>query len=359
MKKRPASLRGSITLLFFTIMVVTFFLIAVAILLGARMHFIKDRVNPFFAAIVIAIFVCILGSIITAISLKSALRPIKNISQATKEVAKGNFNVRIDENADDTTELGQLTVNFNKMVAELGSIESLRSDFISNVSHEFKTPLSSMQGYATLLQDDDITPEERREYSRMIIDDAKQLSELTSNILFLSRIENQGIAIERSTFRLDESLRRAILMLQHKWEAKEQNISPNLDSVTYTGSESMLMQAWINLLDNAIKFTPVGGSISVELRADVDNAVVDIIDSGCGMDEETLHHMFEKFYQGNRARSSEGNGLGLSLVQRIVALEGGNIFAESSLGVGTAFTVTLPLRRHDEPSQEVRKFRRK
>ena len=342
--KRPMSLRGSFTLLFLTVMLITFFLIAVAILVGSRMHFIKKQADPFFTAIVIAIFVCILGSAITAFSLKKALLPIKKLSDATKEVAKGNFAVRIDEIKDDNTELGILTANFNKMVTELGSIESLRNDFVSNVSHEFKTPLASMQGYATLLQDEDITPEERREYSQMIIDDAKQLSELTSNILFLSRIENQGIAIERSTFRLDESLRHALLTLQPKWEAKNLDIVPSLDAVLYTGSESLLMQAWINLLDNAIKFTPPEGTISLELRVDTGRAVVDITDTGCGMDEDTLRHMYEKFFQGNKSRSSEGNGLGLSMVQRIIALEGGKINAESSLGVGTTFTVTLPLK---------------
>jgi len=357
MNKHVSNLRTYLAIIILLITLIAFVLITLLVFIAGS--WLTEESGFLLGVIISGIAFCVLVPVLGLVFGKRILRPVRELSQATKEVAKGNFDVRLETENDDS-EIGQLVVNFNTMVDELGSIEALRSDFISNVSHEFKTPLASMQGYATLLQDEELTQAERREYSQMIVDDARQLSELTSNILFLSKIENQGIAVEKAPFRLDESLRRAVLMLQPKWETKGIEVVPELETVHYTGSESMLTQAWTNLLDNAIKFTEPGGSVTIDLHTDFDSAQVVISDTGCGMDKETLGHIFEKFYQGNTSHSSEGNGLGLAMVQRIVALEGGQIHAESTPGIGTSFTVTLPLNGEtDEGPTHRFRFRRR
>lgn len=281
----------------------------------------------------------IIGTMISAIFGRVIITPIKELSAATKEVAKGNFNISVHNES--LNEIGQLTRDFNKMVKDLGSIETLRSDFVTNVSHEFKTPIASIEGCAALLQDDELCCEERKEYAKLIASSARRLSILTSNILRLSKLENQEIIAEQSEFSLDEQIRQAVLLLEPQWLVKNIDFDIDLSPITIFGSEELLMQVWLNLLNNAIKFSHNNGQIKVTLSSVGKTVVVSFADKGIGMSEETQKHIFEKFFQGNQAHSEQGNGLGLSLVKRILDLSKGQISVESKEGQGSTFTVIL------------------
>ena len=268
------------------------------------------------------------------------MEPIKKLRAATKEVAKGNFDVQIEDNKEN--EVGDLIQDFNMMVRDLASIETLRNDFIANVSHEFKTPIASIEGCALLLQDSDLTEEERREYAKLIASSAHSLSVLISNILKLSKIENQEIIPEQQKIDLDEQLRQCILILEPQWSGKNINLDIDLDKVEMFGNDEMLSQVWINIIGNAIKFTDNGGNIGIRLYDDDENIMVSIKDDGIGMSEEVQRHIFDKFYQGDKTHSGEGNGLGLPLVKRIVDMHGGKIAVDSAPGEGSCFTVYFP-----------------
>ncbi|MCR1955647.1 HAMP domain-containing histidine kinase [Clostridioides mangenotii] len=300
----------------------------------------KSHKNGMFQITTTAILISILiATIISGLISERVLRPVRDLSKATKEVAKGDFSVRVVVPKD--YEFGFLTENFNKMVKELNSIETLRNDFVSNVSHEIKTPLASIQGFAKLLQDDNFSVDERKEFTDIIINESIRLSKLTSNILKLSKLENQEINTQKVKFSLDEQIRCAILIMEQEWNQKNLSLDIELDEVNIVENEDLLQQVWINLIGNAIKFTEDGGRISVKLKDLNERVVVEISDSGIGMNEETIRHMFDKFYQGDRSRLSEGNGLGLSLVRRIIDLCGGKIYIKSELGIGTLFIVEL------------------
>jgi signal transduction histidine kinase len=262
------------------------------------------------------------------------------LHEATKEVAKGNFDIKVDRYSDD--EVGELAESFNKMTAELKSMEMLQKDFISNVSHEFKTPISSIQGFAELMKSGRITDEERREYAEIISAEAERLSKLTSNILKLSKLENQDTMSERNLFSLDEQIRRVILLLEPEWNKKNIQFDLHLNDIMFYGNEELLQQVWLNLLDNAIKFSHRNGKIIVQLYHTGTSIKAKVMDRGIGMDDRTRERIFDKFYQGDTTRASEGNGLGLALVKRIVELSGGKIDVESRRGKGSTFTIVLP-----------------
>lgn len=234
---------------------------------------------------------------------------------------------------------------FNSMVYDLSHIETLRSDFVVNVSHEFKTPIASVEGFATLLQNHRLTPEKHDHYVEKILDNACRLADFSSSILMLSKLENQETVMYKKEYRLDEQIRRSILALESKWAKKEIEFDMDLPRQMYYGSEQLLEQVWTNIVDNAIKHSPVKGVIHVSIdRADPYLSVT-IADEGDGMDEETRKHIFEKFYQGDSSRKADGNGLGLALVKRIVDLCKGSVAVESEPGKGAAFTVMLPERK--------------
>lgn len=297
---------------------------------------------PFSPILVIVMLSLVIGSIITIMVGKKILSPITIFSNAAKEIAKGNFEIELNE-SHRINEISEMAHHFNIMAQELRSIETLRNDFVVNVSHEFKTPIASIEGYATLLQDKTITEEEHDEYTAMIIGSARQLSMLSGNILKISKLENQEVISEKREYRLDEQLRQAILLLETMWEPKQMTLNIELKKVRYYGNEELMMQVWLNLLGNAIKFTQEGGEISVHLVPQHDYISIIISDNGIGMEKNVKKHIFEKFYQGDHARSAEGNGLGLSLVSRIINLCGGTIEVESELGEGSTFTVMLPI----------------
>lgn len=281
------------------------------------------------------------GAFLIAVSGHSAVKPILRLNKATQEVAKGNFDIQVINNSRD--EVGQLTKSFNKMTQELKRIEYLRKDFINSVSHEFKTPLASIQGFAKLLQKGSLSEEERQEYADIIVEETARLSRLSSNILRLSSLDNQGSLDKKTCFSLDEQIRKTILLLEPEWEKRNICFDIELEEVQYQGDEELLQQVWINLLNNAVKFSHEGGRISVRLTRTAAAVKVEISDTGIGMSEETISRIFERFYQGDRAHSREGNGLGLSLVKRILDLCNGSIHVQSEQNKGSTFTVELPL----------------
>lgn len=282
----------------------------------------------------------IVGTVFSAWVGRLYLAPMKQLIDATARVAKGDFSVRLPEEG--AGEMTDLMRSFNNMARELGGIELFRTDFINSFSHEFKTPIVSIRGFARQLQRDDITDAQRREYATIIADESQRLANMATNVLLLSKLENQQIVTEKTAFRLDEQLRTCILLLEKQWTKKNLDLNVELDEITCMGNAEMLSQAWVNLLSNAVKFTPEGGRVGVRLTLREGDIAVEISDTGVGMDEKTRARIFEKFYQGESSHHAEGNGLGLPLVKRIVKLAGGRIAVKSAPGQGTTFTVTLP-----------------
>lgn len=284
-----------------------------------------------------------LGNLLVGTSLAIAfstlpLRPIREIMDAVDRIANGDYSVRLSLKGLD--ELRALGDKFNHMAEELGSVEMLRTDFINNFSHEFKTPIVSIRGYAKELKWDDLTPEERNEYLDIIISESERLVSLSSNVLYLSKIEKQAIVPNRKRFNLSEQIRLVIVLLDKKFADK--NLAPEFEGgeVWCDGNEEMLKQVWINLLDNAIKFSPPGKKIEVCASSSPDEISVKIRDFGSGIPLEQKNRIFDKFYQCDASRTTAGNGLGLTIVKRILDLHGGKIAVYSS-EEGSTFEVTL------------------
>ena len=228
------------------------------------------------------------------------------------------------------------------MAQELENTELLRSDFINNFSHEFKTPIVSLRGFAKLLKNPNLSQEDRDEYVDIIIHESTRLSQLAANVLNLSKIENMSILSDMERFDLTEEVRQSILLLESKWQKKELELIIDMDEVSYHGSRNLLNQVWINLIDNAVKFSPDRGKIKIKLHQDKGNTVFQIIDNGCGMSQDMRLHIFDRFYQGDPSHTTEGNGIGLTVVDKIVRLHKGYVAVGSEEGIGTTFTVTLP-----------------
>ena len=269
------------------------------------------------------------------------LRPIRNLGSAMNRVAGGDFKLRIDSTSR-SGDIQQLYRDFNVMVAELEKTEVLQSDFVSNVSHEFKTPINAIEGYAMLLQDADGATPEQREYVEKILHNTRRLSSLIGDILLLSKVENQTIAKEAKEFRLDEQVRQSILSLEPQWSEKEIDFDVELEEISYRGDARLLLHVWSNLIGNAVKFNPPNGAVRLRLNR-ADGGVVFVIeDEGPGIPPEARKHIFDKFYQGDSSHREEGNGLGLALVKRILNVCGGEIQQENLPDRGSRFTVKLP-----------------
>ena len=299
-------------------------------------------VNPYARLAAIPLLMVFFITTLAASMGRSKLKPINDLVQAMREVSQGDFSVRV-ETEDVTGDMGRLVSSFNDMATELGGLELFRKDFINNFSHEFKTPIVSIKGFARQLERDDLTEAQRREYLSIIISESDRLANMSGNVLLLSKLENQNIVTDKTIYRLDEQLRKCILLMEKQWTAKELELDLDMDEVEFKGNEEMVQHVWVNLLGNAIKFSPQGGTLSVHLRRQGRRAVVSVRDAGPGMDEATLRRIFEKFYQGDTAHAAEGNGLGLSLVKRIVDLCQGSIAVDSAPGAGSTFTVELPI----------------
>lgn len=284
----------------------------------------------------------LIGCAIAVFVGKLIIRPIQNMGTAFDELSKGNFDVRVPTN-EKIDEIREMAQRFNSMTYDLSHIETLRNDFVVNVSHEFKTPIASIEGYATLLQNHRLTPERHDYYIEKILDNSRRLTNLSSSILMLSKLENQETVMNKKEYRLDEQLRKSILMLESKWAEKELEFDMDLPRQMYYGSEQLLEQVWSNIVDNAIKHSPSKGMIHVSIEKSETHLSVTISDQGDGMSEEIQKHIFEKFYQGDSSRKADGNGLGLALVKRIVDLCKGSITVESEPNKGAAFTIELPI----------------
>ena len=304
-------------------------------------NFSKIGWTPLIAQLVLLGVAIALFAVVMVVSSRYFLAPIHRMGQAMEKVSKGDLSVRVSGESH-RTEMGELIIRFNEMVAELGTIETLRNDFIANVSHEFKTPLATIQGYSMLLQSPDLSEEDRKQYSEAMLAATKQLTNLTTNILKLNKVENQT-DIDLSEFALAEQVRQNILLLEPVWGPRQIDWDIDLTEVSVVACEELLSTVWNNLLGNAIKFSSDGGLIEVSLTKDPDFVTVIVKDHGCGMSAETLRHIYDKFYQADGSRSREGNGLGLALVKRIVELHHGSIAATSVEGEGSQFEVRIPI----------------
>lgn len=271
-------------------------------------------------------------------------RPVRRIRQGMKRIIAGDFQARIPyikgENSDN--EFDDIIRGLNEMAAELSGVETLRTDFVSNVSHEIKTPLAVIQNYGTMLQNPQLSDAQRMEYAKAVTEQTRKLSDLISNILKLNRLENQQIYPDKKTYNLTEQICECLLVFEHAWEEKGLEIETDLDEdVMICQDEQLLSLVWNNLFSNAVKFSKDGGKVEVKVRKEDDDIFVTVSDDGCGISPEVGRHIFEKFYQGDTSHATQGNGLGLALVKRVIDIVGGDISVQSALGEGTTFCVCL------------------
>ena len=325
---------------------ISIFIISIGFSIEAKLNVVNnERLSTFWGLILFILMNVALACVFTliiGILTSKFMQPVKRLIEATNEVAKGDFSIRLDECIHHPG-VYEMNSSFNKMVKELSSIETLRNDFIVNVSHEFKTPIAAIEGYTTLLQDSSLSDDERMEYTKIILDSSRQLSSLSGNILKLSKLETQEIIPDKKYFSLDEQLRQALLLLETQWSKKNIDIDMDLKTTTYYGSEDLLMQVWLNIFSNAIKFTPENGLIVTSLKQTPMGICVSISDNGIGMSDEVKERIFDKFYQGDKSRNFQGNGLGLTLVKRILDLCKCDISVESKINEGTTFNIYLPI----------------
>ena len=299
----------------------------------------RAAVSTFLLVIIISLSFATIDYIRRVITV---IRPTKEIQKCLNELTHGDFSARVKPTVSESY-FGDIANDINKLAKELSSVETLRSDFISNVSHEIKTPLAIIQNYGMLLSDSNLNDEKRIEYAKVITKSSRQLAELVTNILRLNKLENQEIFPSKESFNLSEELCSSLLSFEDIWNERNIEIEVDIEEEIYTlGDAALLSLVWNNLLSNAFKFTPPGGRVRVYLKLYNDKAVVRVEDSGIGMSEDTIKHIFEKFYQGDTSHREKGNGLGLALAKRIVDIHNGEIDVLSELGNGSSFIVTLP-----------------
>ena len=282
----------------------------------------------------------LIGILVTSQLSKYFFNPIKKLRGVMDKVADGDFSVRLEEKST-SKEIMEIYTGFNLMAHELNSTEILQTDFVSNVSHEFKTPINAIEGYATLLQGSETLDGSDREYVDKIMLNTQRLSSLVGSILLLSKLENQQIPTNQAEYRLDEQIRQSVVALESAWVQKDIDLDVELERVSYLGNEPMMRHVWDNLISNAIKFSPRGGAIKLRLTRHLRKLIVTTEDQGPGLSEEAQKHIFDKFYQGDSSHKQDGNGLGLALVKRILSIEKGKITAENIPEGGCRFTVTL------------------
>lgn len=294
------------------------------------------------------VFLSLVCTVIDAVRRKLTVdRPVKRIVAAAEQIAKGDYSVRIPRlsGLNRADGLEEIIECYNKMAQELSGIETLQTDFIANVSHELKTPLAVMQNYGTLLQQPDLAVEERLRYAREICEASRRLADLIGNILKLNKLENQKIYPAIQTYELSEQLRQCLLRFEQIWEEKQIDIHTELEEVQISADPELLSLVWSNLFSNALKFTGSGGRVDLTLTQENGFAMVAVADTGCGITPEVGKHIFDKFYQGDTSHATQGNGLGLALVRRVMDILGGEIAVESQVGEGSTFTVKLKVKQ--------------
>lgn len=343
MKSHKATPRGDNLRLYFIVCIFAILCVTLGVsaLLTLLLEWLTNTHFTVPTIVWMVLFSVVLGGGLSIIMSRFFLRPVTRMGRAMERVAAGDFTVRLD-NPGALGEMRDSYAHFNTMTRALAATETLQSDFISNVSHEFKTPINAIEGYAMLMQDAGNDPALQREYADKILLSTRRLSELVNNILLLSKVDNQTMPLEKHPYRLDEQLRRAILLLERKWTQKQIEWDVDMDEATYTGNESLMLHVWVNLLDNAIKFDPVGGEIRLRLHCESTCIRITVSDNGPGIPKDQQSAIFERFYQADGSHKSEGNGLGLALARRIVRMCGGEISVSSEPGKGSCFTVELP-----------------
>ncbi|WP_314066607.1 HAMP domain-containing sensor histidine kinase [uncultured Vagococcus sp.] len=296
--------------------------------------------SPLIRLISLSLASFIIGSLVSVAISNSLLRTSQQLIKGTQQIARGDYKVKIPITNRHHTEINELIGNFNKMAQALDNVEIIHNDFINNFSHEFKTPIVSIKGFAKQLQTSDLTEAERQESIQIIISESERLAQLSSNILQLSNLENHEIVrLQLQPYNLDEQLRNCLLLLQQKWEEKNLILELNLEPVSFIGDQEMMVSLWLNLLNNAIKFSQPEGTLSVKCYYVADQIKVKISDTGIGMEDTVRQHVFDKFYQGDPAHQETGSGLGLAIARRIATLHHGKISVRSVLNEGTTFTV--------------------
>lgn len=353
MKKQRTPSKLSITLIFSIVIfisstlsiaitaVVTYLLIKNGFILSAE----SVAHHPSKIIIYMSILSLAIGSVISYFICKIPLSPVKRLVNSMKQLAGGNFKVRLKSEGilNSYPAYEEVIDNFNKMAEELEKIEFLRSDFINNFSHEFKTPIVSIAGFAQLLKRGNLSDEQKREYIDIIEEESLRLSRMATNVLNLTKVENQNILTDTSYFNLSEQIRSSVLLLEKKWSKKKLDLILDFAEYTITANEELLKQVWINLIDNAVKFTPDGGTVEINIFSDDNNIRVKITNTGSEIPPENIDKIFNKFYQADESHSSEGNGIGLAIVKRVVDLHCGKISVKSENGL-TSFVVELPVR---------------
>lgn len=342
------SIRRYITLFLLMSFVVTCCMLVFLSLLGKTMKLNLSKYNTKTAAVLTffnIIFLSIICIVIDAIYRKITVdRPLKMIINAAEKMMKGEFTTRIKPiNGIDRADGFDIIIDyFNKMAQELSGIETLRTDFIANVSHELKTPLAIIQNYSTMLQQPNLAEENRLEYAKKVTESSRRLADLITNILKLNRLENQQIYPEPKTYNLGEQLCECLLNFENTWEKKEIEIDTDIEEEVFVESDPELFTlVWNNLFSNAMKFTGQGGRVLLKLKSEDEWAVVQVSDTGCGISPEVGRHIFEKFYQGDTSHATQGNGLGLALVKRVLDIVDGDISVNSEVGKGSTFTVKI------------------
>ncbi|MCR4928382.1 MAG: HAMP domain-containing histidine kinase [Lachnospiraceae bacterium] len=308
---------------------------------------LKDRlgITPLKLTIIVLIFSYVSSSALSIVINRNVFTPLRKLTKLTKQVSDGNYNINTEGITNiftERTDLGTLVESFEDMTQELSSTEIFRNDFIHNFSHEFKTPIISIRGFANQLYKGDLTPEQQKEFAKIILDESEHLANMSSNVLLLSKLESQEIVSDKENFSLDEQLRTCMLLMEEQWSDKNITIDMDLDEIEYYQNKDLLYHVWMNLFSNAVKFTGEGGTISVKCHPANDAIYIAVSDNGIGMDDATKNHIFEKFYQGDSSHATAGNGLGLSLVKRIIEMMGGRISVESAVNKGSTFIVSLP-----------------
>lgn len=339
---KKALQRFRLTLLFALIVFIIMFVTVALVFFGTHLliHFgiVSETKFDKLPLLLFSLISIGVGTVLAMVFSSRPLKPMREIMAATDRIADGDYSVRLNLNGPE--EFKTLSDKFNNMAKEIGSVEMLRTDFINNFSHEFKTPIVSIRGFANALKWGDLSPAERDEYLDIIIDESERLTDLSNNVLYLSKIENQTILTDKKHFNISEQLRLAIALLDQRFSDKQLEIAFDAKEYFVDANEEMMKQVWVNLLDNAIKFSPVGGTVEIRIRQLSDSLSIKISNQGKEILPETRQHLFDKFYQGDPSHSTSGNGLGLAIVKKIIDLHSGNIIVRSS-DKGSTFEVIL------------------
>lgn len=323
----------------------TFFVVLIVVVIAsaiALMYRVAITDMHMIGVLSMLVPIVVLVTLVNFLFTRFIYRYLDKISDAMQKVADGDYTVRLDAEKDQP--FRELYRNFNTMAEELGGVEMLKNDFINGYAHELRTPITSINGFAEMLLNDDgtLSREEKRSYLEIIASESRRLADLAGNSLLMSRLDTQKIIPDKKPFSLDEQLRRCSILLSGQWTGKELDMTMDLDEAVYVGDYDLMQHLWINLLTNAVKYTPKGGSITVTLKNEEKFIAVSVADTGKGIPPEDRERIFDKYYQTDKSHSKRGLGLGLAICKRIVQLCNGSLTVESEVGVGSTFTVKLP-----------------